>query len=995
MNSISDCFPVGSEKRRVAFADFSSDFDTKNSIFSDVLRFQPGVEFTDELTKADVLIHSVFGATHRSFQGTRVFYTGESVMPRWNECDYALTFLREEPVHPERHFRLPYWVFADYIRRTGRVEQYSTNPADVFERHRKFCNFMYSNANAKERVHFLHALSRYRHVDSSGRFLNNTGGASKNKVEFCSGYKFTIAFENYAAKGYVTEKLADAFAAGSLPIYWGAPDVGLDFNPRRFVNARDFKDFHELTEYIRYLDGDDAAYLEYFKGPLFLKGQKCVDDFRDGLDLFLRKALAEGVVRNPGECSVSGCSQHYERPDMPEYDDGKPWKREVKEAEVSPDVLGAAPLRVAVCLSSYKRVEDFIRQVFCMMNQSYSNLHVFAALKGVPRPVAEAVVFPTLQPFLDAGRLTLRLFPNKDQFTNFLDTVRGVDVSEYDLFAKIDDDDFYHRDYFRNVHDFHARLPAGYSSCYDAPGNQFRKVDGFSLLKKVSPLCMGPALVMSRRVMMEMLELEDSPERMREALKECRSQTGFSLIGFAEDQFFKFMMLKYGCGNIARYLEKQGIRHHLTIQASNHSVTRGGSLSEDFRKRNWVMSDNPANHEYVVNLKHPHWEGYLLIFNGRARRLDCGNAEATVIFLSDQKLVLKWDRWGQEIFVRESEGVYRLQQLEELAEVPTSCTEKEAVGEETVCLRHPVWRDSLRICGNRGQRVKAEEGCMIPERTERVLALDWDHWEQEEFVLRNDGQYWFSPYACQIPDTQEKEEEWIIDLLDRPGKSWLGHTGRPTLHLRYASWDILARMEQAKRDMLRALEDRPEVKRVLVTGICKDSLPALYLAMEIRRFFPSMRAGVLGCPWTGNSSEPELRTGLFWPQEMVECYRKGGFDLLFHRYGDAVKLWQEERRLGLGVRGYAFHAESDLYRLDRGRTRRVEPFLHKVFTVFLGREAVHEEVHLQAPTFLRRRPEAFRKMIDMLFEDLRQPGPDGECCRYRVQADGIIGEEGS
>ena len=94
MNSISDCFPVGSEKRRVAFADFSSDFDTKNSIFSDVLRFQPGVEFTDELTKADVLIHSVFGATHGSFQGTRVFYTGESVMPRWNECDYALTFLR-------------------------------------------------------------------------------------------------------------------------------------------------------------------------------------------------------------------------------------------------------------------------------------------------------------------------------------------------------------------------------------------------------------------------------------------------------------------------------------------------------------------------------------------------------------------------------------------------------------------------------------------------------------------------------------------------------------------------------------------------------------------------------------------------------------------------------------------------------------------------------------------------------------------------------------
>ena len=39
-------------------------------------------------------------------------------------------------------------------------------------------------------------------------------------------YKFVLTFDNMHSHGLVTEKLANALLAESVPIYWGAPDLG-------------------------------------------------------------------------------------------------------------------------------------------------------------------------------------------------------------------------------------------------------------------------------------------------------------------------------------------------------------------------------------------------------------------------------------------------------------------------------------------------------------------------------------------------------------------------------------------------------------------------------------------------------------------------------------------------------------------------------------------------------------------------------------------------
>lgn len=121
-------------KPQVAFADFWPNFNKHDNFFQQILKQGLGAEVVDDPAQADVLVYSVFGDTHRSFHGTKVFYTGESVMPRWSECDYALTFLRDGAGRPERHLRLPSWVHEEYVRKTGRIEQFSNEAQAVLDK---------------------------------------------------------------------------------------------------------------------------------------------------------------------------------------------------------------------------------------------------------------------------------------------------------------------------------------------------------------------------------------------------------------------------------------------------------------------------------------------------------------------------------------------------------------------------------------------------------------------------------------------------------------------------------------------------------------------------------------------------------------------------------------------------------------------------------------------------------------------------------------------
>jgi len=245
------------------------------------------VEICDD---PDFLIYSCFGQRYRWYRCTRIFYTGENRRPDYDACDYAFTF--DYPV-TERNYRLPLYGLYDEV--TGLLEPRNAE-AFVVEKSR-FCNFIYSNHLASERLDFLGRLQRYKSVDCGGPVANNLGFVvpRSQTVSFRRPYKFTIAFENSAYPGYTTEKIMHAFLAGSLPIYWGNPDVGRDFNLRAFINCGAFASFDDVIDHVIEVDRDDSLLARYLAEPPFVGNR--FNEFIDADNVLARfEAIFFGAV---------------------------------------------------------------------------------------------------------------------------------------------------------------------------------------------------------------------------------------------------------------------------------------------------------------------------------------------------------------------------------------------------------------------------------------------------------------------------------------------------------------------------------------------------------------------------------------------------------------------------------------------------------------------------------------------------------------------------
>jgi hypothetical protein len=84
-------------------------------------------------------------------------------------------------------------------------------------------------------------------------------GFATSKAETLGRYKFALCFENSILKGWVTEKIFDCFFAGTVPVYWGAPNIH-DYVPAEcFIDMRRFKDYGELKSFLRSLTDQDIA----------------------------------------------------------------------------------------------------------------------------------------------------------------------------------------------------------------------------------------------------------------------------------------------------------------------------------------------------------------------------------------------------------------------------------------------------------------------------------------------------------------------------------------------------------------------------------------------------------------------------------------------------------------------------------------------------------------------------------------------------------------
>ena len=86
-------------------------------------------------------------------------------------------------------------------------------------------------------------------------------GYTDDKIETISTSKFSLAYENTSFPDYVSEKIFDVMAAGSVPIYAGAPNITDYFPKACFISYNDFKSHEELYQFLTTMD--DNTYQKY------------------------------------------------------------------------------------------------------------------------------------------------------------------------------------------------------------------------------------------------------------------------------------------------------------------------------------------------------------------------------------------------------------------------------------------------------------------------------------------------------------------------------------------------------------------------------------------------------------------------------------------------------------------------------------------------------------------------------------------------------------
>ena len=98
-----------------------------------------------------------------------------------------------------------------------------------FPRHQKASLIVTLHPQEHYQIRLRMARKWTKKVDVFGgawpKDLPSWRGKCGDKIAVASRYRFALVMENQRQPGYVSEKLLDAFAAGAIPIYWGAPDV--------------------------------------------------------------------------------------------------------------------------------------------------------------------------------------------------------------------------------------------------------------------------------------------------------------------------------------------------------------------------------------------------------------------------------------------------------------------------------------------------------------------------------------------------------------------------------------------------------------------------------------------------------------------------------------------------------------------------------------------------------------------------------------------------
>jgi hypothetical protein len=184
------------------------------------------------------------------------YYSQAKVRPKAYRKDqyYAVTSFQSE-------IPMPYFSWAEYHIQHQAVD---------FHKVIKGGSFLANNCDSmSDRETLVEALLKEHHlrIDSLSFCHHNAepprGVKMENKTAILERYLFHFAFENQRSDDYITEKLWGTLASGTLPVYFGAPNIKLHVPAHSVIFVDDYETPQDLANYLIRLTKDKALYESY------------------------------------------------------------------------------------------------------------------------------------------------------------------------------------------------------------------------------------------------------------------------------------------------------------------------------------------------------------------------------------------------------------------------------------------------------------------------------------------------------------------------------------------------------------------------------------------------------------------------------------------------------------------------------------------------------------------------------------------------------------
>ena len=237
-----------------------------------------------DTNKPDYLIFNVFGDDHlkRKYENAvKIAIYTENFIPNLDYADYAIG--HSHIIYLDRYFKHSIFLWKKFEEIKNARKNALNNSMK-----KKFCAAVISNdlISDKFRLEFIKELEKYKIIDMGGKYKNNIGGPIKNKIEFLSTYKFSIAMENSNGDGYISEKIVDSFLAGTIPIYYGDYMVDEYINPKSYILIKGKKDLKKKIDYIIKIDNDIKLYKRIMKEKVVIN-DNFINEINNNLKQFL------------------------------------------------------------------------------------------------------------------------------------------------------------------------------------------------------------------------------------------------------------------------------------------------------------------------------------------------------------------------------------------------------------------------------------------------------------------------------------------------------------------------------------------------------------------------------------------------------------------------------------------------------------------------------------------------------------------------------------